>query len=153
MTITIEEIQADHAALAAKIAAYETAKAAAAVPRTVSIPAATITLADGEIYAGLVLNDDGSPSHHLVLLSGETKADWADSKAWAQKVGGTLPTRREQSLLFAHAKASFQQRYYWSSEAHENGSYACMQYFNNGDQHWYYVDNEHCARAVRRFVA
>jgi len=148
MTITIEEIKADHERLAEKIAAFERAKA-----RTISVPATSIVLADGEVYAGLVLHDDGTPSHHLVLLPGEHEGSWASAKEWAAKVGGELPSRREQSLLFAHAKASFQARWYWSNQAHENGSYAWMQGFGDGSQYWDYVTNEGCARAVRRLSA
>jgi hypothetical protein len=41
-------------------------------------------LADDELYAGLILNDDGTPSHHLVLLPGDNdEATWDASKAWA----------------------------------------------------------------------
>lgn len=148
MTTTLEEIKADHARLAEKIATYERAKA-----RTISIAAASIVLADGEVYAGLVLRDDGTPSHHLVLLSGEHEGDWASAKTWAASIGGELPSRREQSLLFAHAKAGFKARYYWSNEAHENGSYAWVQGFDDGYQDWYDVDYKYCARAVRRLSA
>ena len=109
-----------------------------------------IVLAEGETYAGLILNEDGTPSHHLVLLPGETEATWADAKAWATKAGGELPTRREQSLLFANAKAGFKARWYWSSEKHENGSYAWFQYFDDGDQLTDHVGHGNCARAVRR---
>jgi len=148
MTITLEEIKADHERLAEKIAAFERAKA-----WTISIPAASIVLADGEVYAGLVLHDDGTPSHHLVLLPGEHEGDWASAKAWAAKVGGELPSRREQSLLFAHAKANFQARWYWSNQAHENGSTAWVQYFDDGNQCWTFVNGKYCARAVRRLSA
>lgn len=145
MTVTIEEIKADHERLAEKIAAFERAK-----PRIVNLQHTAIVLAEGETYAGLILNEDGTPSHHLVLLPGETEATWADAKSWATKAGGELPTRREQSLLFANAKAGFKARWYWSSEAHENGSLAWIQGFDYGDQDAYRVDFSHCARAVRR---
>jgi hypothetical protein len=145
MTITIEELKADVARLNEKVVAFERAK-----PRVITIDEAEIDLAEGETYAGLILNDDGTPSHHLVLLPGETEATWADAKAWAAKAGGELPTRREQSLLFANAKAGFQDCWYWSSEKHENGSGAWMQDFGLGSQYANYVDCKHCARALRR---
>ena len=148
MTITLEEIKADYARVVEKIAAYERAK-----PRIVNLQHTAIVLAEGEVYAGLALKEDGTPSHHLVLLPGEHEGDWASAKAWAKRAGGELPTRREQPLLFAHAKAGFQARYYWSSEAHENGSYAWLQYFDDGFQDWDDVSYEYCARAVRRVSA
>lgn len=145
MTITLAEIKSDHARLADKIVAFERAQ-----PRTINLQHIAIVLAEGETYAGLILNDDGTPSHHLVLLPGETEATWADAKTWAAEAGGELPTRREQSLLFANAKAGFKARWYWSSEQHENGSYAWIQYFVHGNHFNDHVHNLYCARAVRR---
>jgi len=147
-TITLEDLKSDQVRLAEKIAAFERAR-----PRVITVAAASISLAEGETYAGLILNDDGTPAHHLVLLPGETEANWAAAKTWAAKAGGELPTRREQSLLFANAKDGFQARYYWSSEAHENGSDAWMQGFDYGYQGWDGVGYEGCARAVRRVSA
>jgi hypothetical protein len=148
MTITLEEIKADKDRLAEKIAAFERVQA-----RTINLQHIAIVLAEGETYAGLILNDDGTPSHHLVLLPGESEATWADAKAWAAKAGGELPTRREQSLLFANVKAAFQARWYWSSEKHENGSGAWVLYFDGGHQSSSHVGYSGCARAVRRFPA
>jgi hypothetical protein len=148
MTITIEELKADVARLNEKVVAFERAK-----PRVITVDEAEVELAEGEIYAGLILNDDGTPSHHLVLLPGETEATWADAKAWAAKAGGELPTRREQSLLFANAKVGFKARWYWSAEKHESGSFAWFQSFGNGGQDTTHVDGINCARAVRRFPA
>lgn len=145
MTITIDELKADVVRLNEKVAAFERVQ-----PRVIAIDEAEIALAEGETYAGLILNEDGSPSHHLVLLPGETEATWADAKAWAAKAGGELPTRREQSLLFTNAKAGFQGRWYWSSEKHENGSGAWIQNFDHGIQLTCHVDYDGCARAVRR---
>ena len=145
MTITLAEIKSDHARLADKIVAFERAQ-----PRIVNLQHTAIVLAEGETYAGLILNDDGTSSHHLVLLPGETEATWADAKAWATKAGGELPTRREQSLLFANAKAGFKARWYWSSVKHESGSVAWVQSFDDGYQYADRVDDDtYCARAVR----
>lgn len=145
MTITLAEIKSDHARLADKIVAFERAQ-----PRIVNLQHTAIALAEGETYAGLILNEDGTPSHHLVLLPGETEATWADAKAWAKEAGGDLPTRREQSLLFANAKAAFKARWYWSSEKHESGSGAWIQDFGDGSQYTGHVASSYCARAVRR---
>lgn len=123
------------------------------MPR-ITVPAADIELADGEIYAGLILNDDGTPSHHLVLLPGEAEnITWPNAKDWAAKAGGELPTRQEQALLVANLKAEFQPRWYWSAEEHVDGSGAWCQGFDYGDKLINGKSYEGRARAVRRFPA
>ena len=120
----------------------------------VSISAATLQLADGEIYAGLVLTPEGTPSHHLVLLPGVAEdLTWQAATDWAMAQGGALPTRQEQALLYANAKAHFEGDWYWSGEEHTNGSYAWFQYFGNGIQLTNRKSYEGRARAVRRLTA
>jgi hypothetical protein len=110
-------------------------------------------LKPGEIYAGLILGQNGAPDHHLVLLPGETSAAWPKAKAWAKEQGGELPTRREQSLLFANCKDEFKADWYWSGEAYGDGkTYAWYQYFDNGNQGDIHHDNVRRARAVRRLI-
>jgi len=114
-----------------------------------------ITLPDlkkGEHYAGFLLDDAGKPSHHLILLPVEMKHDtWDAAVAFAKKCGGELPTRREQSLLFANLKAKFQPAYYWSGEQHADVSaHAWGQLFSDGNQGLWRKDNKFRARAVRR---
>ncbi len=119
---------------------------------TVITPTAAIILADGEHYAGLALNDDGTPSHHLVLLPGDHDDDtWQAAMEWAKSINGELPTRREQSLLFANCKQHFKPDWYWSGEPYASvARYAWFQSFLYGYQSFSYV-NLHCrARAVRR---
>jgi len=108
----------------------------------------------GETYAGILLGENGAPDHHLILLSGEASdITWPKAIDWAAKTGGELPTRREQSLLFANAKASFQPRYYWSSEQHASDSdFAWYQDFIYGYQFFIRKSYEGRARAVRRLV-
>jgi len=120
--------------------------------RTIDIHAAQITLADGEHYAGLILNDDGTPAHHLVLLPADhDDAEWQAAMEWAKSINGELPTRREQSLLFANCKPHFQTDWYWSGEPHASDArYAWCQYFYYGFQHDRSVDDRCRARAVRR---
>ena len=107
-----------------------------------------------EHYAGIILGKDGEPDHHLILLAGEAESvNWAQAKDFAAKAGGELPTRREQSLLFANLKEQFQPRWYWSGEQHASGSgYAWIQDFSGGDQYISHKDNDYRARAVRRLV-
>lgn len=115
-------------------------------PATITLPA----LAKGEVYAGLI-TDKGKPAHHLVLLPGKTQGPWAECVEWAKKAGGELPTRREQSLLFANCKAEFEERWYWSGEQHaSNDEYAWYQDFYDGYQYYGNVSGTYRARAVRR---
>ena len=109
-------------------------------------------LKKGELYAGLILGKNGAPDHHLVLLPGQANdVDWKAARAWATKAGGELPTRREQSLLFANLKEEFEERWYWSAELFAPVSgYAWFQYFYDGNQGNYDLYGKLRARAVRR---
>lgn len=106
----------------------------------------------GEHYAGIILGKDGEPDHHLILLPGEAESvNWAQTKEFAAKAGGELPTRREQSLLFTNLKEQFQPRWYWSGEQHASDSdYAWGQNFLDGYQSRSHKTSNYRARAVRR---
>ena len=150
--ITLESIKAEHAKLADLIAAFEKQQE----PSALYFPEATINLAPGEHYAGIITGKDGEPSYHLVLLPGQADdITWDKAMEWAGKQGGeyvaSLPTRREQALLYANLKEEFEERAYWSCEAHESASgWAWYQYFGNGLQYYDHKSNELRARAVRR---
>jgi len=146
-TITLESIQAEQARVNSMIDAF--VKQARA--HDYRIPEACIELRPGERYAGIVLDDDGEPSHHLIHLPGDSdRASWADQKAWAESIGGELPTRREQSLLFANL-CGFEAAAYWSAETYaEDSSYAWYQYFDDGYQGNFRKGEELRAVAVRR---
>jgi hypothetical protein len=122
---------------------------------TIHLPETRIELQPGERYAGLVLGADGMPSHHLVLLPGDADdITWPNAKAWAAGLGGELPTRQEQSLLFANLKGEFKREWYWSGQEHEEyGSGAWNQTFYDGLQGNDGKSWEGRARAVRRFAA
>lgn len=108
-------------------------------------------LAEGERWAGILLDENGNPSHHLILLPGETEAEWQAAIEWAEQQGGVLPSRKEQALLFANLADEFQRDWYWSSEQHAaHSSNAWCQGFNLGSQHYDRKVNELRARAVRR---
>ena len=108
----------------------------------------------GELYAGILLGKDGLPDQHIILLPGEAEGvKWLAAKEWAKKVGGELPTRREQALLFANLKEAFQPRWYWSGEQHAaNSTTAWLQYFDHGLQFSNLTSYEGRARAVRRLA-
>jgi len=152
--ITLESIKAEHAKLADLIAAFEKQQE----PSALYFPEATINLAPGEHYAGIITGKDGEPSYHLVLLPGQADdITWDKAMEWAGKQGGeyvaSLPTRREQALLYANLKEEFEERAYWSCEAHESESgWAWYQSFSSGYQSYYDRYYELRARAVRRLV-
>jgi hypothetical protein len=150
MTITLEAIEAKQSEISTLIEAFKKQSAST----TVEIPAACITLAPGERYAGVILDEDGTPSHHLILLPGDAEgSSWIDATTWANDQGGGLPTRREQSLLFTNLKGEFEPTYYWSNETHESDSaYAWYQGFGYGGQNDGRKDVSCRARAVRRLI-
>ena len=93
-----------------------------------------------------------------MLLPGQADdITWEKAMEWASKQGGdsvaSLPTRREQALLYANLKEEFEERAYWSCEAHESESgWAWYQTFSYGSQGISNRLNELRARAVRRLV-
>lgn len=124
------------------------APAAAASPLAALI--ALAALKKGEQFAGIVHENDAW--HVVVLLPGELKkGKWKTAHDWAKKQGGELPTRREQSLLFANLRDTFERDWYWSGEQPESaaGSAWC-QTFTYGSQHCWDESNDLRARAVRR---
>ena len=148
-TATLEEVKAELGRLAKIVAILE------APPTTLfTVPEADIELAAGERYIGIVLGADGLIDHHLILLPGEAEDVTSQgAKEWATAAGGELPTRQEQALLYANAKAQFREAWYWSAEERTDGSYAWFQSFVNGYQGHGHKGYEGRARAVRRFTA
>lgn len=101
-------------------------------------PAAVNTpnLQAGEHYAGVVLDESGNVKHHLVLMAArpDNKLAWQPAMDWATGIGGTLPTRQEQALLFANCKPHLQPEWHWSSETHSSdAASAWLCYFHDGD--------------------
>ena len=109
-------------------------------------------LNEGEHYAGIILGKDGEADYHLILLPDEAiDIKWKDAQAWAEEQGGFLPTRREQSLLFANLKEHFKPRWHRSCETHqEHTSSAWIQSFDDGTQGYNVKGIGLFARAVRR---
>ena len=151
MTITLDAIKAEHAKVAEMIALFE---AQSSETTEIHFPEFLVELKHGEEYAGLIVGKDGETSYNLVLIPGQADSiNWPDANAWAVKQGGELPTRREQSLLFANLKEQFEEAYYWSGEQHASASdYAWFQSFGYGDQSYGITYYELRARAVRRLT-
>lgn len=113
-----------------------------------------VELQPGERYAGTLLRDDGTPSHHVVLLPGSTEAvKWPAALQWAIYAGGDLPTRREHALLFANCPGAFAEAWHWSVDESDDGAAAWYQVFHTGTQGSFPKSYEGHARAVRRVLA
>lgn len=147
--ITLDAIEARQSELAEMIAAFRVRPTT-----TIQIPATTIELQPGEHYAGAVL-DRGCIKHHLVLMAPRAaeRMTWADARAWARSVDGTLPDRQEQSLLFANCKPHLDETWHWSCQEHENdASFAWDCDFYDGLQSIRHKSFQGSAVAVRRIA-
>ena len=135
---------------------------------TIQLPVLAIELQLGERYAGTVLDADGNVKHHLVLLPNRPDADltWQAAMDWAASVGGQLPDRQEQALLYANCKPHLKPKWHWSREEHHlnpklywsrkehpKASYAWFCTFTNGSHYGHPKSFEVSAVAVRQFPA
>lgn len=104
---------------------------------------------DGGIFIGLTTSKDGT--HYAVALLAdkpEGELTWTKAIAWADSVGGTLPTRSVAALAFATAKDQFEPTWHWTADEYD-GSYAWYQYFFYGTQYYARKATTLRARAVR----
>ena len=108
-------------------------------------------LAEGEIYVGCI-GDAAGNLHHVILLPGDNDdATWEAQMEWAKSIGGDLPSRIEQAMLWANHRDQFQKDWYWSNETHHSESgWAWCQLFGDGYQGHYHEINALRAHAVRR---
>jgi hypothetical protein len=108
-------------------------------------------LQEGETYIGATINADGT-GHHTILLPGDNDdATWQAQMGWAKSIGGDLPTRIEQAMLYDKHKDEFQSDWYWSNtQPASDSDYAWLQHFSDGLQHCYHKGYDFRARAVRR---
>jgi hypothetical protein len=120
---------------------------AIAEPNKFAIP----QLNEGEIYAGAIIAPDGI-GHHVILLDGDhDDASWSAQMEWAASIGGDLPDRVEQALLYKHLSDRLQQDAYWSNTQHSGyATSAWSQHFSRGDQGSDHESFKLRARAVRR---
>lgn len=108
-------------------------------------------LRTGEIYVATIQIADEAP-YHLILLPDRPKYDMTHQAAteWASNIGGELPNRPEQALLFAHQRDQFDGDWYWSNTLNVSyPDYVWYQNFINGHQHTA-CGNKLRARAIRR---
>ena len=109
-------------------------------------------LADCEIYVGAIGDALGS-LHHVILLPGDNdNATHKSQLEWAKSIGGDLPSRIEQAMLWANHRDQFKNDWYWSNEQHHsNDEYAWCQDFYDGTQSLNHrITSRLRARAVRR---
>ncbi|MFA6203751.1 MAG: hypothetical protein WC710_11265 [Gallionella sp.] len=117
--------------------------------KTIAIP----ELNEGEIYVGAIIKPDGT-GHHAILLPGDNDdASWDDQMEWAKSIGGDLPDRVEQALMYKSLPNQFKDDWYWSNTQHSGDSdYAWCQSFCYGNQLNFHEHDQLRARAVRRSV-
>ena len=108
-------------------------------------------LAEGEIYVGCI-GDAAGNLHHVILLPGDNDDATHEAQIeWAKSIGGDLPNRIEQAMLWANHRDQFKKDWYWSNEIHHSESgWAWFQVFSYGYQLFSRRDDELRARAVRR---
>ena len=109
-------------------------------------------LADGEIHVATI-QIAGQAPYHLILLPEHPEDEMTHQAAteWARSIGGELPNRAEQALMFAHNSVQFYRDWYWSNTLHESyPGYAWCQNFGSGSQYDGSRYGKLRARAVRR---
>ena len=130
-----------------------TTKTKAPAAATIPLPRIHSTY-DGDVVMGVMAGENGQPDYLLLdlLVEPENDVTWQQALDWAKSVGGELPTRREQAMLFANRiEGQYKPRWYWSGEPHASEpSFAWFQGFGNGSQSYYRKANHGRARAVRR---
>jgi len=96
----------------------------------------------------------GRRADHVILLPGDhEEANWKDQMEWAKRIGGDLPSRIEQAMLWANHRNQFKKDWYWSNETHHTESgWAWCQGFHHGCQDDLHDSYELRARAVRRLI-
>lgn len=100
------------------------------------------------IFAGITSTVEG---HFAVILLADKPAanlTWKKAMNWAEKVGGTLPSRPVAAMLFANLKHQFNPEWHWTCESFVSSG-AWIQNFLYGYQYDSYESAELRSRAVR----
>lgn len=111
-------------------------------------------LKEGEVYIGAIIGANGH-GHHVVLLAEHPKQEmkWQPAMDWAKSVGGDLPNRIEQAMLFDQHQSEFDKDWYWSNTTNAaNADCAWYQNFDDGNQSNIGKSYALRARAVRRVL-
>ena len=108
-------------------------------------------LNQGEIFLGVYCGPDGELIRVILLPEEKASSSWKSAMKWAKDLGGDLPIRIEQAMLFAYLRDEFRREWYWSNQLADFGdAYAWYQNFDYGTQEYSYPDSKLRARAVRR---
>jgi len=112
-----------------------------------NLPELSAPLAGGA-FAGVTTQPDGT--HAAVVLLPERGANLTrpQAAAWAEELGGTLPTKPIAAMLVANVRRLLLPEWHWLQET-EGASYAWVCYFYNGNQHGNRKSFEGSAVAVR----
>lgn len=105
----------------------------------------------GQAYIGII-GDDKGILHHVIQMAGDNDAaPWDDQMAWAESVGGDLPTRSELLVIWERNRDKMRTGPYWTrQEFDEMPGYAWYQYFFPGFQSYRIKSASLLAVAVRR---
>ena len=147
--ITLSEIKAAQNILVDMIARFEASNVIEDMfPINIGLPQLNVN----EKWLGVVVSANGLKKEHIILLPEEKdEIKWQDAMQWAESIGGHLPDRVEQALLFKCMKDEFEEEAYWSCEESTNNTeWAWSQDFYYGLQLCNGKDDELRARAVRR---
>jgi hypothetical protein len=125
MLITLDQIQAEHTRLGQLIAQLQTPAS-----KLLVLPESASSCAPANATPALCSRRwPGQPSPGPAARR-RRRRELAGRQRLGRRQGGELPTRQEQSLLYANLKAEFQPDWYWSSEqTHSDSSFAWLQYF------------------------
>ena len=144
-------------AQARRIASLETAHKDR--PALALVPAKD--LRKGEIDVGPTIHE-GRPARLILLADRFGPGTWDEAKAWAEKLGASLPSRIDALILWQASQAEpvkmlpappkFEvDRPYWTGEqSADASSYAWCQWFRYGNQTNWRKDAKSRAVAVRR---
>jgi hypothetical protein len=146
MSPTLEEIKFEHSKLAVMIAAFEH-QAESYLPEGVTLDA-------GEKYICSIIRPDGKITHTILLPGDSDGVSWADQMEWAKSIGGDLPSRAVQALLYELMPKEFKEAAYWSNtQLSGHSDSAWCQNFSYGSQYGNGKNNELRARAVRQIIS
>ena len=97
---------------------------------------------EGGTYHGIYTQKDGTQVAIVRLADKPSgRMTHAEATAWAESVGGVLPSRVAGAILYANAKDQFEPTWYWTCESldadtgdEDDASYAWLCHFGNGTQ-------------------
>lgn len=147
--VTLSDIKAVQATLNNMIAKFEASNVVEDMfPINIGFP----QLNANEKWLGVVVSANGLKKEHIILLpEDKDEIKWQDAMQWAESIGGHLPDRVEQALLFKCLKDEFEEEAYWSCEESTSSTeWAWCQKFSTGNQNLTSKRYELRARAVRR---